>query len=81
MGDTFDSIGLTFLAVLAIVLLALAVALVISRRSGQRTAKPREPRRRTRNPDGERPVHFDPDPDRMAGGRARFTPPFGDGKG
>jgi hypothetical protein len=77
-----NSWGVTLLIVAAVIVVVLVAALVISRRSGQRTAKPRQPPRRPRRVEGgERPVHLDPDPDRMAGGRARFTPPFGERNG
>ena len=70
-----NSWGLTLIAILAVLLLIVAVGVVISRRPGRREPKPQEPERNTRNDDGSRPEHFDPDPEGMAGGRARFTPP------
>ena len=70
-----NSWGLTLIVVLAVLLLIVAAGVLISRRPGQREAKPQEPGRDTRNDDGTRPEHLDPDPERMAGGRARFTPP------
>ncbi len=78
-----DAGGFTLLVVLVLVLLAAAFAWMWMRRArhepsgpgGQDGAGgvPREP-----ESGNGRPVHKDPDPERMAGGRARFTPPAND---
>jgi hypothetical protein len=76
-----SSWGLTLIVIVVLLVVVISAAFIVSRRPGKRTAKPQQPRRARRDDSGERPVHLDPDPERMAGGRARFTPPFGERRG
>ena len=71
-----DSAGLTLIVIAVVVVLVLVVAFALSRRRGERrTPAPHDVEGPRRQADGSRPEHLDPDPERLAGGRARFTPP------
>lgn len=73
--------GSLFIVVMAVIglLAALIFALVMRARGGDQSRSPRQEADRPvdiggTGPSG-RPLHKDPDPDRLAGGRARFAPP------
>ncbi|HWT23041.1 MAG TPA: hypothetical protein VN213_05990 [Solirubrobacteraceae bacterium] len=70
-----DAIGV-FIAICAVAALVIAGMLLLARR---RPASPRRESgldpRASADAGGDRPVHRDPDPEGLAGGRARMTPP------
>jgi hypothetical protein len=73
MGDSW---GLTLLLIVVVLVVVVVAAVAIGRRRGERrTPAPHDVEGPRRNADGSRPEHLDPDPERLAGGRARFTPP------
>jgi hypothetical protein len=75
MGDSW---GFVLAIIVVVLVVVLAVALFYGRRRGGRTTEPHDVEGPRRQPDGSRPEHLDPDPERLAGGRAQFTPPFGE---
>ena len=69
-----DSIG--FLLIVCAVLAIVAVtALLLTRRRQPDANRDQVDPQATADRPGERPLHRDPDPEGLAGGRARFTPP------
>jgi hypothetical protein len=73
--------GSLFIVIMAVVglLAALIFFLVMRARGGDQSRSPRQEADRPVDIGGigptGRPLHKDPDPDRLAGGRARFAPP------
>jgi hypothetical protein len=72
-----DAAGVTLLILVGFPsLVLLFFGLRFLRRPGRTSPPPSTDRRDGEvTEDGPRPQHRDPDPERLAGGRARFTPP------
>ena len=82
-GAGGDSGSVFFLVIAAVAVVVVVAGLVILRsRSADQSRSPREDANRPTEIGGTgasgRPLHKDPDPQNLAGGRARFTPPPGD---
>lgn len=74
MGSGGDSIGVLFLVIAVIVIVGLVAVLLLRRRKGPAQPGGAVP---DESSGGERPLHKDPDPEGMAGGRTTSRPPGG----
>ena len=72
MGSGGDSIGLLFAIMAVLAIVALVVILLLRKRSGPSQPGGSVP---DESDGGNRPLHKDPDPEGMAGGRTTSTPP------